>query len=114
MTREAVEDAAKDNVRYLELRFTPVALSRAERFPMGDVMDWVCESALKAASEFGVRVGLIVSVNRHESVELAEQVAWLAVARIGRGMVGLDLAGNEAEFPAEPLRVSSGRPSNPG
>ncbi len=103
ITREAVEDAAKDNVRYLELRFTPVALSRAERFPLGDVMDWVCESALKAASEFGLRVGLIVSLNRHESMELAEQVAWLAVARLGRGLTGLDLAGNEAEFPAKPF-----------
>jgi len=103
VTREAVEDAAKDNVRYLELRFTPVAMSRAERFPLGDVMDWVCESALKSASEFGLRVGLIVSVNRHESLELAEQVAWLAVARLSRGLVGLDLAGNEAEFPARPF-----------
>jgi adenosine deaminase len=103
ITREAVEDAAKDNIRYLELRFTPVALSRAERFPLGDVMEWVCESALKAGSEFGLRVGLIVSVNRHESVELAEQVAWLAVARLGRGLVGMDLAGNEAEFSAKPF-----------
>ena len=103
ITREAVEDAAIDNIRYLELRFTPVALSRAERFPLGDVMDWVCESAHKAAREFGLRVGLIVSVNRHEIVELAEQVAWLAAARIDNGLVGLDLAGNEAEFPAQPF-----------
>jgi adenosine deaminase len=103
ITREAVEDAARDNVRYLELRFTPVALSRAEGFPLGDVMDWVCESAQKAAKEFGIRVGLIVSVNRHESVELAEQVAWSAAARLKHGIVGMDLAGNEAEFPARPF-----------
>jgi len=103
LTCEAVEDAAKDNIRYLELRFTPVALSRAERFQLADVMDWVCESAQKAAIEFGLRVGLIVSVNRHESVELAEQVIGLAVDRRERGLIGLDLAGNEAEFPAEPF-----------
>ena len=45
VTTEAIEDAAKDNVKYLELRFTPVALSRAERFPLADVVDWVCERA---------------------------------------------------------------------
>jgi adenosine deaminase len=103
VTREAVEDAARDNLLYLELRFTPVALSRAERFPLGEVMDWVCESAREAAEEFGIRVGLIASFNRHESVELAEQVAWLAADRTNRAILGLDLAGNEAEFKAEPF-----------
>ncbi|MBU2609744.1 MAG: adenosine deaminase [Chloroflexi bacterium] len=103
ITREAIEDAAKDNVRYLELRFTPVALSRAERFPMGEVIDWVCESAQQAAGEFGIMVRLLASVNRHESLELAEQVAWQAADRIEKGLVGLDLAGNEAEFPIQPF-----------
>jgi adenosine deaminase len=103
VTREAVEDAALDHVCHLELRFAPVALSRAERFPMGQVMDWVCESAQIAGKEFGVRVILIASVNRHESVELAEQVAWLAAARIEKGIKGLDLAGNEAGFSALPF-----------
>jgi adenosine deaminase len=103
VTREAVEDAANDRVGHLELRFAPVALSRAERFPMGQVMDWVCESAHKAGKEFGVRVILIASVNRHESVELAEQVAWLAAARIESGILGLDLAGNEANYSGLPF-----------
>jgi adenosine deaminase len=98
VTREAVEDAAKDNVRYLELRFTPVALSRAEGFPLHDVMDWVTTSAMEAAQKNNIKVGLIASVNRHESPELAEQVAWLAADHISDGLVGLDLAGNEAEF----------------
>ena len=103
ITREAIEDAARDNVRYLELRFTPVALSRAERFPLHDVMDWVITSARDAAKKYKMKVGLIASVNRHESPELAEQVAWLAAEHAGKGMVGMDLAGNEAEFPSAPF-----------
>ncbi|NOH01172.1 MAG: adenosine deaminase [Chloroflexi bacterium] len=103
VTAEAVEDAAKDNVRYLELRFTPVALSRAEGFPLHDVMDWVIASAREAAKKYKIKVGLIASVNRHESPELAEQVAWLAAGQMKNGLVGLDLAGNEAEFKSEPF-----------
>ena len=104
VTREAVEDAAEDNIRYLELRFTPVALSRAEGFPLNDVMDWVLASAQEAAKKYKIKVGLIASVNRHESPEVAEQVAWLAAERIKDGLVGMDLAGNEAEFKSDPFK----------
>ena len=103
ITREAIEDAARDQVRYLELRFTPVALSRAERYPLHEVINWVCKSAEQAAQDFGVIVRLIVSVNRHESLELAEQVIQLAGDFKQQGIVGIDLAGNEAEFPALPF-----------
>ncbi|MBN1305085.1 MAG: adenosine deaminase [Anaerolineales bacterium] len=103
VTREAVQDAARDNVKYMELRFTPVALSRAERFPLHDVMDWVCTSASEAAVEFGIEIALIASVNRHESVDLAEQVALLAAQYTDKCMVGMDIAGNEAEFSAKPF-----------
>jgi len=103
ITREAVEDAAKDNIRYLELHFTPTALSHAEGFPLNDVMDWVVASASQAAQEQGLKVGLIASVNRHERPELAGQVARLAVEHKPHGLVGMDLAGNEAEFKAAPF-----------
>jgi adenosine deaminase len=103
VTREAIEDAAKDNIRYMELRFTPVALSRAERFPLHDVMDWVIASTRDAAQKYNIVVKLIASVNRHESADLAEQVAWLAAEHVRDGVVGLDLAGNEAEFKSEPF-----------
>lgn len=99
ITRETIEDAAADNIRYLELRFTPVALGRAEGFPMGEVMDWVIEGTLNAQQEFGVKTGLIVSFNRHEPVELAEKVVELAAERIDRGIVGVDMAGDEAHYP---------------
>ncbi len=103
LTREAVEDAARDNVRYLELRFTPVALSRAEGFPLPEVMNWVITSARETAVEQNIKVALIASVNRHESPELAEQVARQAAGLQERGLVGLDLAGNEADFECEPF-----------
>ena len=103
ITREAVEDAAKDNVKYMELRFTPVALSRAERFPLHDVIDWVITSTKEAAKKHGMIVKLIVSVNRHEGTELAEQVAWLASDHIQDGIIAMDLAGNEADFPSQPF-----------
>ncbi len=100
ITREAVEDAARDNVRYMELRFTPAALSRSQDFSLSDVMDWVIEGTQQADREFGITTRLIASVNRHEDVDLAAQVAELAAKRIDSGIIGLDLAGNEAEFQA--------------
>ena len=104
LTWEAVEDAALDNIRYLELRFTPVALSRAEGFPMGQVVDWVIESVREASSKYKILVRLIASINRHESIAQAKKVMEIALARKNKGIVGVDLAGNEAEFSAEPFQ----------
>lgn len=103
VTREAIADAAADNIRYLELRFTPVALSRAEGFSLEEVMDWVLAAAKNAEREFGVLTRLIASINRHESVRIAQKVAQLAVDRRDKGIVGLDLAGNESGFSALPF-----------
>lgn len=101
ITVEAIADAATDNVRYLELRFTPVALSRAENFPLAEVMDWVIDATEEAQRLHPtITVRLIASINRHESLELADEVVRLAAERQGRGLVGVDLAGNEAEFSA--------------
>ena len=103
VTQEAIADAAADNIRYLELRFTPIALGRAEGFPLSDVMDWVIEGARQASEMHGIKTSLIASVNRHEGPEIAQQVAQLAAERAGKGIVGLDLAGNEADYSGLPF-----------
>jgi adenosine deaminase len=102
LAAEVIEDAAADGVRYLEMRFTPQALSQAGGFPLGEVMDWVMESAAAAAAVHQIEVNLIASVNRHEGPALAEQVAGLAADRRGRNLVGLGLAGDELHFPLSP------------
>lgn len=103
ITEEAIADAAADNVKYLELRFTPSTLARSGDYPISDVMDWVMAAALKAQAEYGVTTRLIVSVNRHESTHLATEVAQQAADRKDSVIVGLDLAGDEANYSAEPF-----------
>jgi adenosine deaminase len=103
ITKEAIADAAADNVRYLELRFTPVALSKVDGFPLNEVMDWVIAGVNKGQDQHQVTTRLIVSVNRHESLELAAQVVRLAVDHRDSGIVGLDLAGDENGYPSSPF-----------
>jgi adenosine deaminase len=98
ITQETIADAAEDNIRYMELRFTPIALSRAENFPLAEVIDWVIAASAEAQKEYPIKVRLIVSVNRHESADLASEIVKLAIDRRHLGIVGIDLAGNEAEF----------------
>ncbi|HEY9077587.1 MAG TPA: adenosine deaminase [Anaerolineaceae bacterium] len=103
VTREAIQDAAIDGIIYLELRFTPAALARARGFAIPEVSRWVAEAAQQASLETQLPVRLIASINRHESLAIASAVVQSAVDLIKMGIVGLDLAGNEAEFSALPF-----------
>lgn len=100
---EAVADAAQDNVKYLELRFSPQALSRVRNFPLGEVTDWVITAVDQASKDHDIQVGLIVTLVRHDPLEQAREVAGVAFERFGKGIVGIDLAGNEVRFPSAPF-----------
>ncbi|HID65189.1 MAG TPA: hypothetical protein EYP49_20920, partial [Anaerolineae bacterium] len=52
---EAVADAATDNVKYLELRFNPVAQARVQGFSLDEVTTWVCGAVASAQRDCGVR-----------------------------------------------------------
>ncbi len=98
---EVVADAAMDNVKYLELRFSPQALAAEKGFPLEDVTDWVIESVREAAEDFNIIVNLIITLVRHDPMHLAERVARIAMDRKNYGIVALDLAGDEVHFPAD-------------
>lgn len=103
ITREIVIDAAEDNVRYMELRFTPKALCNISQCSVQQVVEMVCQTAQKTAKEFNITVKLIASMNRHESVKFGERVLRAAIDYKKDGIVGLDLAGNE-QMSALPFR----------
>jgi len=92
---EVVADAAADNVKYLELRFTPMALAKARDYPLEEVVEWVIEAVRRAQADHDICVRLIVGFNRHESQDIARRVTEIAVAKREQGVVGLDLAGDE-------------------
>ncbi len=95
---EAVADAAADNVHYLELRFNPVALALNQGFSFEDVADWVILATNQAQTDCQIQARLIVQIGRHEP-QYARRLAEIAVARQNDGIVGLDLAGDEINFP---------------
>lgn len=100
LSYEAVHDAADDNVKYLELRFNPVALARAQDFPLEAVTRWVCEAVARAQRDRDIVVNLIVQIGRNEDLETAWELTRLALAHRDRGIVGVDLAGDERRYPA--------------
>lgn len=103
IAREAVIDAAEDNIRYMELRFTPKALTNVLACSYEQVMDWVCDTVEETARHYSIKVCLLVSMNRHEGVEIGEEVLDVALRYRDRGVVGIDLAGDEQKYPCKPF-----------
>ncbi|MEM7028391.1 MAG: adenosine deaminase [Chloroflexota bacterium] len=97
---EAVSDAAADHIRYLELRFNPVALANQKDFTFEEVTDWVITSVNKAQKDCNITVRLIIQMGRHEP-QFASHLVEIAIANQDKGIVGVDLAGDEEHFTAE-------------
>lgn len=97
---EAVEDAARDGVVYLELRFSPLHFAQREKLPIDKVSEWIVSSARASGDKHGVKVIFIATVVRHLSFAFQEPVLRLAMDSIGSLFSGIDLAGNEIHHEA--------------
>jgi len=104
VTQEVIADAAADNIKYMELRFTPQALNNLMRCDYATVVQWVCDATREANAHYDINVKLILSMNRHESVGIGELVLQAAIDNHGAGVVGVDLAGQEEGFSGLPFR----------
>ncbi|HEY9478719.1 MAG TPA: adenosine deaminase [Gemmatimonadaceae bacterium] len=96
---ELVEDAAGDGVRYMEIRFCP-ALNVRGSLSLSDVLDASLRGIALAERDHDTRARVIVCALRNMSPAMSLELAELAVAYKGRGVVGFDLAGGEHGNPA--------------
>jgi adenosine deaminase len=99
---EFVVDAAGENLRYVEVRYSPLlhrpalTLARAIEAPLAGVR--------RASAETGTKVGLILCGIRTMSPASSLELARAAVDYRGEGVVAFDLAGAERGHPAREHR----------
>lgn len=96
---ENVEDAHREGLDYLELRFSPVFMAETHRLDPAAVVEAVVDGVEAAAAETGLPVGLIGILSRTYGVDRAHQELE-ALLQCHEHLVALDLAGDEARFPA--------------
>jgi adenosine deaminase len=97
---ELAEDAARENVRYMEVRYAPMLHTR-RGLKLTTVVESVLEGLREAQDKLGIESNVIICGIRNVSPESSLEMAELAVAYKGRGVVGFDLAGAEYDHPAK-------------
>ncbi|HEV8453914.1 MAG TPA: adenosine deaminase [Gemmatimonadales bacterium] len=97
---EMAEDAARDNVRYLEVRYCP-HLSRTRGMTLDDVIQAELGGFQRGERDFGVVSRVINCSLRHYDPAISVRIAERSVAFRDRGVVAFDLAGGEAGRPAD-------------
>lgn len=97
-TMDVIQQLEADQVIYAELRFAPL-----QHLHLGLTPDEVVEVCLSAMEDYegNVKVRLLLCTLRHFSKEESDTTADLVIKYHNRGVVGLDLAADEAGYGLE-------------
>ncbi|EJT5568516.1 adenosine deaminase [Salmonella enterica subsp. enterica serovar Kentucky] len=95
---ENIEDAARNGLHYVELRFSPGYMAMAHQLPIAGVVEAIIDGVRDGCNTFGVEARLIGIMSRTfgEAACLQELDALLAHRE---KITALDLAGDELGFP---------------
>lgn len=100
ITKELIEDCKNDGVNYIEIRFAPL-LHTEHGLTFEEIVESVLNGMEEGFNEFGVRSNLILCCMRHMSASSASEVIEKGRKYLDHGVVAVDLAGNEHDFPPE-------------
>jgi adenosine deaminase len=104
ITHRVIENASKENVKYLELRFSPLYMAGCYNLDTHAVMDAVIQGVKDSEKDCDTKTNLIVIMERQMGVDKARQVKDLALEYKAREprIRALDLANDEFHFPPDP------------
>jgi len=91
---ELAQDAAAEGVRYIEVRYSPVLNVRGG-LSLGEAVEAPLRGLERAQRDHGIIARVIICGIRTMAPAISLELAQLAVAYRGRGVVGFDLAGGE-------------------
>lgn len=103
-TYELCDDLRAENVRYAEIRFAP-ALHTERGLSLDAVISAVVGGWRAGSRDFGLRGGILLCAMRHRPVAENMEVARAGLKYLGNGVVGFDIAGDEANYPVLLHRV---------
>ncbi len=98
----SIKELAKDGIFYIEIRFSPEHFSLYNNFDRGEITALVIQAADRAAREENFHIRYLLTFNRHmqtaeEMEKLLDKLQKQDLSRV----VGIDLAGDEGNFPPE-------------
>lgn len=97
---ENVQDAKLAGLDYAELRFSPVFMAKEFSLPLEQVVEAVVAGCQAASLKFGIQVNLIGILSRsYAEQSCLHELHALMTAK--DNICGLDLAGDEKQFPAK-------------
>lgn len=97
---ELAEDAARENVWHLEVRYAPILHTR-RGLSLARIVEAVLAGLKRAERRYGITTGVILCGIRNIDPRQSFRLAELAVAYRRHGVVAFDLAGGEAGNPAK-------------
>lgn len=96
---ENLEDAVREGIDYVELRFSPAFMGEHYGLAPSLVTGAICEGLREGLRRLPVRAKLIVIMSRHLGEERCWEELEAALAFQHEGVVAVDLAGDEAGWP---------------
>lgn len=97
---DLIAQVAEENVTYIEVRFAPLLFNQ-KGLKLTQIITAILKGLARGKKEFGVQSNALLCGMRHHTIGDNKEVVQAVSDFYHRGVVGFDLAGDEANYPTE-------------